>query len=83
MDSNDSGHSGIFRENECGKPTVGCGNTNGNILKCLDCLMGMETPDGIWCLKFKGLVNETMAGKCKEFMKKETAQAEESDRYDW
>ena len=30
-------------------------------MRCLDCLLAFEIPEGIWCLKFKGLVNESIA----------------------
>lgn len=37
-------------------------------LKCLDCLMAIDTPAGLWCLKFKGLVNEKMAEQCDDYI---------------
>ena len=39
-------------------------------LKCFDCIMALELPEGIWCIKFKGLVNEIMAEKCENFVGK-------------
>lgn len=63
---------------KCGRPLTGQAGVNGNMMKCLDCLMGMETPDGVWCVRFRGLVNEEILKKCREFISKDTMHSKES-----
>ena len=48
--------------NEASKKTVA--------MKCKYCVCGIEIPEGIWCLKFKGISNEEMAEQCQEFVHK-------------
>ena len=71
--SEDSGHSKV--DNIFRKPLY-------SMVKCIDCLLSMETPEGIWCLKFKGLVNESMAEKCRDFMKKNVSNSRRDDQYE-
>lgn len=37
-------------------------------MKCIGCLLAFEMPDGIWCLKFKGIVSEETAERCRDFL---------------
>lgn len=64
----------------CGKPLAGNAGRSRKELKCLDCHMGMETSEGIWCLKFKGHVDEEMVEKCEEFANRKIVHSEEDDK---
>jgi hypothetical protein len=37
-------------------------------MKCWDCLCGIESPDGIWCIRFKGIPTKAMAERCREYV---------------
>ena len=48
-------------------------------IKCLDCLMAFKLRTGIWCLNFKGIVNQEMAEKCGDFISKEIIPQKDGD----
>jgi hypothetical protein len=37
-------------------------------MKCLDCICGIETPDGVWCVRFKCIPDRKTARKCRNFL---------------
>ena len=39
-------------------------------MKCYTCICGIMLPEGIWCVRFKGLATEEMASKCRKFVDK-------------
>jgi hypothetical protein len=65
--------------NSCGKRLTGNYSCTESSLKCFDCILSMETPDGIWCLKSKKMVNETMARNCGDFVNKKIVHSREGD----
>jgi len=48
-------------------------------MKCMGCLLAFELPDGIWCLKFKGIVDSVTAEKCRDFLPRSFCQMKESE----
>jgi len=66
----------------CSIPLVERKEHIGKEMKCFDCLMAVDTPDGIWCLKFKGIVTELITDKCQEFISKSIISREERDDYE-
>jgi hypothetical protein len=45
-------------------------HVNAESLKCLDCICGIKTPDGIWCVKIRKAPSAELAKKCKYFLSK-------------
>ncbi len=66
----------------CSIPLVERKEHLGKEMKCTDCLMALDTPDGIWCLKFKGIVTGLTADKCGDFVSKSIINCEERDDYE-
>lgn len=52
----------------CSTPLIMQIDRPSDSMKCLDCILAIEVPDGIWCLKFKGLASEEMAISCGDFL---------------
>ncbi len=48
-------------------------------LKCFGCLMALEMEDGIWCLKFKGMADSSIARNCQDYVGKELISCGEGD----
>ena len=55
-------------------------NINGGTgMKCLDCVCGIETEDGIWCVRFKGVPSKDMANKCQNFLPRGICESHSSE----
>ena len=63
----------------CNEPLIKERNGKTNGMKCMDCLLSMETPAGIWCLKNKSIVTENLARNCGRFVNKRIVDSKERD----
>jgi hypothetical protein len=36
--------------------------------KCLYCICGIKSEDGIWCVRFKGVIPQETAKDCQDFV---------------
>jgi len=57
---------------------MGKGKT-AEILKCFNCICAVETPDGLWCIRFKGIPKKMMARECKNFVDKRAIKGFKND----
>jgi len=48
----------------------------------MDCLLAFEMPDGVWCLKFKGIVSDETAAKCRDFLPKHFGGCKECEEHE-
>ncbi|MCI0564102.1 MAG: hypothetical protein MN733_36970 [Nitrososphaera sp.] len=74
-----------MKSDDAGLPETGENAPNGHdlrALKCVDCLMALYMDEGIWCLKFKGLADDSIAKNCEDFVGKDLVYTEEGDASD-
>jgi hypothetical protein len=56
---------------QCGILLLPFKERSGNKMKCLACILAIEVPEGLWCIKFRGLASEEMAATCSDFLSRD------------
>jgi hypothetical protein len=46
-------------------------------MKCLDCICGIESPEGIWCIKLKMIPDRKAVKKCRNYLPRALIEGDE------